>query len=133
MAKHSLTPSRRAMLAGLAAAPVAGLPALAHVVAEPDPVLTALEGLGRARAAYEQQVGDDCVDAVLDVVCEDMRNAEVALYSTAPTTTAGAAQLLRVIADYLSEEGNLYDIYLEPVLGNAIRNAAALLEQEVRS
>jgi hypothetical protein len=132
MAKQSHTPSRRAMLAGLAAAPVAGIPALADVVAEHDPVLTAFEGLGRARAAYKQ-VGDDCDDAVLDIVCEDMRNAEVALYSTAPTTPAGAARLLRVIADYLSEEGNLYDTYLEPVLGNAIRNAAALLEQEVRS
>jgi hypothetical protein len=132
MAKQSLTPSRRAMLAGLAAAPVAGLPAIAGVVAEPDPVLAALEGLARARAACEQ-VGDDCDDAVVDLVCGDMRNAEVALYSTAPTTPAGAARLLRVIADYLSEEGNLYDIYLEPVLGNAIRNAAALLEQEARS
>ena len=93
--------------------------------------MAAFEGLGRARAAYEQ-VCDDCVDAVLDVVCEDMRNAEVDLYSTAPTTPAGAARLLRVIADYLSEEGNLYDIYLEPVLGNAIRNAAAVLEQEAQ-
>jgi hypothetical protein len=132
MAKQSHTPSRRAMLAGLAAAPVAGLPALADVVAEPDPVLASFDGLGRARAAYEQ-VGDDCVDAVLNVVCEDMRNAEVDLYSTAPTTPAGAARLLRVIADYLSEEGNLYDTYLEPVLGNAIRNAAALLEHEAQS
>jgi hypothetical protein len=132
MAKQFLTPSRRAMLAGLAAAPVAGLPAIASVVAEPDPVLAALEGLGRARAAYEQ-IGDDCSDAVLNHVCADKRNAEVALYSTAPATPAGAARLLRVIADYLSEEGNLYDIYLEPVLGNAIRNAAALLEQEARS
>lgn len=132
MAKQSLTPSRRAMLAGLAAAPVAGLPAIADVVAEPDPLLAAFEGLGRARAVYDQ-LDHDVEDDVLNVVCEDMRNAEVNLYSTAPTTPAGAARLLRVIADYLSEEGNLYDIYLEPVLGNAIRNAAAVLEQEALS
>ena len=33
MAEKAHTPSRRAMLAGLAAAPVAGLPAIAGVVA----------------------------------------------------------------------------------------------------
>ena len=41
MAEKSHTPSRRAMLAGLAAAPVAGLPAIAGVVAEDDPIFAA--------------------------------------------------------------------------------------------
>ncbi|MGZ9116437.1 MAG: hypothetical protein ACXW3V_05775 [Methylocystis sp.] len=39
MAENAHTPSRRALLAGLAAAPVAGLPAIAGVVAERDPNL----------------------------------------------------------------------------------------------
>ena len=124
--------TRRAVMAGLAASPVAGLPAIAGAIAEPDPVLAAFDGLSRARAAYEQ-VGDDCGDAVLDAVCEDICSAEVDLYSTAPTTPAGAVRLLRVVADYLSEKGTLYDVYLEPVLGDAIRNAAAVLEQEAQS
>ena len=41
MAKQSHTPSRRAMLAGLAAAPVAGLPAIAGGVATDDPIFAA--------------------------------------------------------------------------------------------
>ena len=42
-------PSRRAMLAGLAAAPVAGLPAIAGVVAGDDPIFAAIE---RHKAAW---------------------------------------------------------------------------------
>ena len=42
MAKQSHTPSRRAMLAGLAAAPVAGLPAIAGGVATDDPIFAAI-------------------------------------------------------------------------------------------
>ncbi|MBG0796205.1 hypothetical protein IYX23_00560 [Methylocystis sp. L43] len=50
MAKLSHTPSRRAMLAGLAAAPVAGLPAIAGVVADDDPLLEALAEYERLHA-----------------------------------------------------------------------------------
>ncbi len=49
MAKQSHTPSRRAMLAGLAVAPVAGLPTIAGVVAEPDPVFAAIAELEGVR------------------------------------------------------------------------------------
>jgi hypothetical protein len=45
--------SRRALAAGLALAPVAGLPALAGVVSADDPVFAALAEHGRALAAYE--------------------------------------------------------------------------------
>ncbi|MGJ0533842.1 hypothetical protein [Methylocystis sp.] len=51
MARQSHTPSRRAMLAGIAAAPVAGLPAIAGVVAEADPIFAAFAQLERAKAA----------------------------------------------------------------------------------
>ncbi len=91
-------------------------------------MLAAFDDLDRALAAYEQ-VGDDCADTVLSVVCGDICDAEVSLYSTAPSTPAGAMRLLRAIADYLSEDGRLYDTYLETVLGDAVRNAAAVLER----
>jgi hypothetical protein len=132
MAKQSHTPSRRAILAGIAAAPVAGLPAIADVVAEADPVLAALEGLGRARGAYAQ-VADDCADDVLDVACEDMRRAEVALYSTAPTTPQGAARLLQHVADFLDEDDVVNDNWVGGLIGAAIRNAFAVLDREARS
>ena len=51
MAKQSHTPSRRAMLAGLAAAPVAGLPAIAGVVAPDDPIFAAFAEYERAKVA----------------------------------------------------------------------------------
>lgn len=132
MAKQSHTPSRRAMLAGLAAAPVAGLPAIAGVVAGNDPIFAAIAKVAKARVVCDQ-LQDDAEDAVVNSVCQTIRDAEVDLYSTTPTTPAGATLLLRFVADYLSEEHNLYDTYLEPVLGDAIRNAAVVLEREARS
>jgi hypothetical protein len=53
MAKQSHTPSRRAMLAGLAAAPLAGLPAMAGVVADEDPIFAAFDEFERAKTANE--------------------------------------------------------------------------------
>jgi hypothetical protein len=47
MAKQSLIPSRRAMLAGLAAAPAAGLPAIAGGVAGDDPIFAAISEIRR--------------------------------------------------------------------------------------
>ncbi|WP_159727556.1 hypothetical protein [Methylosinus sp. Ce-a6] len=47
------TTTRRAILAGLAAAPVAGLPALAQALPGADPVLVALGDHGRARAVLD--------------------------------------------------------------------------------
>jgi hypothetical protein len=124
--------TRRAVMAGLAAAPVAGLPAIAGAVAGDDPILAAFAEIERTRAAYEQ-IGDDPSDAVLDAVCADICDAEVSLYSTKPTTAAGAARLLRFVADYFDEDDQLQDTYLTDVIGGAIRNAADVLEREPQS
>ncbi|MGB5083205.1 MAG: hypothetical protein WBO09_01070 [Methylocystis silviterrae] len=47
--------TRRAVMAGLAAAPVAGLPAIAGAVVGPDPIFAAIE---RHKAAW--RVFEDC-------------------------------------------------------------------------
>ncbi len=56
MAKQSVTPSRRTMLAGLAAAPVAGLPAIAGAVIGDDPVFAALAERDHAHAIWEAAI-----------------------------------------------------------------------------
>ncbi len=51
MADQQHTPSRRAMLAGLTAAPVAGLPAIAGAAMSDDPIFAAFAEFERAKAA----------------------------------------------------------------------------------
>ncbi|MGJ0504110.1 MAG: hypothetical protein ACR65X_10300 [Methylocystis sp.] len=53
--------------------------------------------------------------------------------SPATIDTAGAARLLRFVADYFDEDDQLFDTYLTNVIGNAIRSAAAVLEREPRA
>ncbi|MFO1126480.1 MAG: hypothetical protein U1E25_15140 [Methylocystis sp.] len=62
MAEKPNTPSRRAMLAGLAAAPVAGLPAIAGVDAQDDPIFAAISEIKRLRE-HSSQLGGQLEDA----------------------------------------------------------------------
>ena len=73
MAKQPHTPSRRAMLAGLAAAPVAGLPALAGGVAADDPIFLAFAEHERAKAANETIT--EAVDALRGETWEAIKAA----------------------------------------------------------
>lgn len=59
MSAHATT--RRAVMAGLAAAPVAGLPAIAGVVAEADPIFAAFAEYERAKVAKDliMEAADD--------------------------------------------------------------------------
>ncbi len=196
MAENAHTPSRRAMLAGLAAAPVAGLPAIAGVVAEADPIFAAFTEYERAKVAKDliMEAADDlrgdtaaaikaagldpreiltarrletwremglCSDEdyeaglaelegppseyqkmwmrLEEAEDADMEASQVAgateraFYETAPTTHAGALRLLRHLADFLDEDDVVNDLYLGDVVGDAIRNAIAVLDQEARS
>lgn len=196
MAEKPHTPSRRAMLAGLAAAPVAGLPVIAGVVSDADPIFAAFAEYERAKAASEvistatdELRGDTCAaieaagldpritvsrrwlergrelnfysdedcaaglanleaspseiqklllrrDEAEDVDRDASReagDAERAIYETAPSTRAGALRLLRHIADFLDEDDVVNDLYVGDVVGDAIRNAVAVLEREAQS
>lgn len=196
MAKKPNTPSRRAMLAGLAAAPVAGLPALAGVAVEDDPIFAAFAEYESAKTADEviSKTADELRGKTYDAIraagldlrgiltrrrledwhemglCSDedyeaglaelegaqseyqkmlMRveesddadreagqvvgDAERALCETAPTTRMGALRLLRHLADFLDEDDVVNDLYVGDVVGDAIRNAVAILEREALS
>jgi len=113
------------MLAGLAAAPVAGLPAIAGVVAEDDPIIKALAEVRRAQAAYEREEEDDAQNDAFRAIGD----AEFDLFSTEPSTLAGAAKLLRFIADFLDEDGVVNDNWVGDMIGPSIRNAVAVLEK----
>ncbi|MGJ0453463.1 MAG: hypothetical protein ACR65T_09600 [Methylocystis sp.] len=120
--------TRRAIMAGLAAAPVAGLPAIAGVVAEADPIFAAIEKHQRAYAAFNQsEEGPD-----QDTACSVYFDANIDLYSTKPTTPAGAAKFLRFIADFLDEDDTVNDNWVGDLIGDAIRNAIAVFEREAR-
>jgi hypothetical protein len=184
------------MLAGLAAAPAAGLPAIAGVVAEHDPIFAAFAEFKRAKIAKDliMEAADDLrgdtwnaieaagldprvtisrrkleerreinfysdedyaaglaklegspselqkmlmrLDEAEDADTEASivaRDAERALCETPPTTRAGALRLLRHLADFLDEDDVVNDLYVGDVVGDAIRNAVALLEREARS
>jgi hypothetical protein len=60
--------SRRALAAGLALAPIAGLPALAGVVSADDPILAALDELRRLKAHIEGL--DEAVEKAHDAFAE---------------------------------------------------------------
>ena len=144
MAKQSHTPSRRAMLAGLAAAPVAGLPAIAGVVAEHDPIFVAFAEFEREKAAEDLawKAASDLYDAgSADAVIVEAEyaasglydaraEAEVALFETTPTSRAGAVRLLRHLADFLDEDDVVNDMLVGDMVGDSIRNAVAVLEAQ---
>ncbi|MBG0797543.1 hypothetical protein IYX23_07665 [Methylocystis sp. L43] len=129
MAESAHTPSRRAMLAGLAATPVAGLPAIAGGATEADPIFAAIEKYQRAAAAFNQsEEGTD-----QDAACSVYFDADIDLHSTKPTTPAGAAKFLRFIADFLDEDDIVNDNWIGDMVGDSIRNAVAVLEREALS
>jgi hypothetical protein len=116
------------MLAGLAAAPVAGPPAFAAASGD-DPIFAAIEKCQRAYAAFNQsEEGTD-----QDAACSVYFDADIDLHSTKPTTPAGAVKFLRFIADFLDEDDIVNDNWIGDMIGDSIRNAAALLEREARS
>lgn len=117
MAKQSLTPSRRAMLAGLAAAPVAGLPAIIDAAAAGDPIFAAID---RHKAAWaEFSATCDLTDEVLaehqgrEITKADRAayraadraedEARDALVATVPTTKAGALAVMAWLHEFDTE------------------------------
>ena len=116
------------MLAGLAAAPVAGLPAFAGAVTEDDPIFAAIEKVERAHAAFNQAEEGPDQDAASNVYFD----ADIALHSTKPTTPAGAAKFLRFIADFLDDDV-INDNWVGDMIGDSIRNAITVLEREALS
>ena len=147
MAKQSHTPSRRAMLAGLAAAPVAGLPAIAGVVAEADPIFAAITEQRRCKANADEalavcnRIVDEAsskggIDEAEDAFSEKNKayfDAEMGVLATHPTSAAGALALLTFLVEHL--EGPHCDPgehYPQPMLG-AVHNALAVLQREERS
>ncbi|NUJ81432.1 hypothetical protein HUN39_15645 [Methylocystis sp. FS] len=121
--------TRRAVMAGLAAAPVAGLPAIAGGATEADPIFAAIEKYQRAYAAFNQsEEGPD-----QDAACSVYFDAEIDLHSTKPTTPAGAAKFLRFIANFLDEDDVVNDNWVGDMIGDSIRTAVAVMEQEARS
>ena len=111
-------------MAGLAAAPVAGLPAIAGVVAEPDPIFAIIERYEQAHAAYNQSDEGPDQDAAYALYTD----AEVAMHSTEPMTGAGAVRLLRVIAEFLDDDV-INDNVVGDMIGDSIRTAVAVLER----
>jgi hypothetical protein len=106
--------TRRAVMAGLAAAPVAGLPAVAGAVAGNDPIFAAIERHKSAWRAFLPTC--DLTDEVLakqqgrevseadEAAYEAAGDAETealdALVETAPTTKAGARAAIEWLNEY---------------------------------
>lgn len=196
MSAQNCETTRRAVVAGLAAAPVAGLPAIAGTVSGEDPILAAFAEFERAKAAdaaawkayndleevtasafeaagvtptqiltrrkleidrelgvvvdaqYEEALialdGPESEHQKMWHAVEDSDDsaraaaeargaAEQELLSTEPTTRAGALRLLRHIAEFLDQEDVVNDLYVDDLVGDAIRNAIAVFEQEAHS
>jgi hypothetical protein len=186
--------TRRAVVAGLAAAPVAALPTFAGASPAPaDPIFDAFAEFERAKAAdglawkayndleevttsafeeagvtptqiltrrkleihrelgllsdaqYEEALttldGPESEyqarwraveesDESARVAAEERGAAEQELLATAPTTRAGALRLLRHLADFLDQDDVVNDLYVDDLVGDAIRNAIAVFEAE---
>jgi hypothetical protein len=61
---------------------------------------------------------------------EETNEARRAIFETEPTTPLGAASLLRFIADFVDEDDVIADISASGILGDAIRAAVSILENE---
>lgn len=122
--------SRRLFLAAGSASAVFGALSQAAAIAstDADPIFEALEKVARARAAYEEAEGD-----AKDAAYRAFGDAEFDLLSTEPTTPAGAAKLLWFIGEFLDGDGIVDDDWAGDLIGDAIRNAVAMLEQGARS
>lgn len=131
--------TRRALVAGLAAAPVAALPALAGAAPQSDPIFAALAERERLEALHlaaideeaALQFGDDreayrAASERTGIACGAVCDQERETFAMQPQTVAGALALLRFVADML-------DVYLpaerfgEP---DAIRACADFFERE---
>jgi hypothetical protein len=183
--------TRRAVVAGLAVAPVAALPAIAGASpASADPIFDAFAEFERAKAAedlawkaynnLEEATADALKGAGIEPTqifthrrlethhelglmsdseyaeasaalagperraveeleessrdtAEARGEAERGFVTTAPTTRAGALQLLHYLAEFLDGEDVVNDRFLDDVVGDAIRNAIAVFESEALS
>lgn len=99
----------------------------AHHPADVDPIIEALAACRAARAAYEQ-APDDTADDAFDRIGE----FEAELFSTEPTTIAGAAALLTYMADFLDQDGVVNDNLVGDLIGDSIRAALDVFEREAR-
>jgi hypothetical protein len=106
--KMSTKSTRRAILAGLVAAPAVPLPALAMSPA-PDPIFAAIAAHARATAAYEAAIAvaaklppgptTDAAQDVADRASDALDTVSMALVEVYPTSTAGLIALLSYAAD----------------------------------
>ncbi|MFO1125122.1 MAG: hypothetical protein U1E25_07460 [Methylocystis sp.] len=106
--------TRRTVMAGVAAAPVAGLPAIAGAVAEDDPIFAAIERHKAAWLAFlptcdltdivlAKQQGRDITEfdeAAFDAANDAETEALEALIETEPTTKAGARAAIKWLLEY---------------------------------
>jgi hypothetical protein len=127
------TASRRAVLAGIATAPVLAAPALALSGAEPDPIFAAIE---HHRVAFQisltaGRIQSGTIDARWSPEYDPFKCKEVdeassaaddastdaayALTTTRPTTTAGILALVRHV-----EAFNAGALFLEPLPGSSV-------------
>lgn len=188
--------TRRAVVAGLAAAPAAGLPVVSAAAMSDDPIFNSFTEFERTKAAAAQswkasedlrevtvraldaagvkptkiltrrrlEIHRECgllsdseyaealialdglesehqkmwravedLDDSAWAAAEARGEAERELLTTAPQTRAGALRLLRHLAEFLSDDDVVNDLYVDDVVGDALRNAIAVFEREVRS
>jgi hypothetical protein len=106
--------SRRALAAGLALAPVAGLPALAGAAQQADPILAAIERHNEAWRSFEavcqltdnvlaEQEGREVTqedEAAYDVARDIEESLMDDLLATVPTTKAGARAAIKHLIRY---------------------------------
>lgn len=90
-----------------------------------DPIIEALAACRAARAAYDQapqDLSDEAFDRIGDF--------EIKLFSTKPTTRAGALQLLEYTASFLDQDGLVNDNLVGDKIGDTIRSAVAVMARE---
>ncbi len=123
--------SRRALAAGLALAPVAGLPALAGAVSGDDPVFAVLAERDRLEAIHlaaitrmdelQTETAEAERSAACSAVCDYERDV---LLTTVPTTKAAALALLRFLGNHLQSFAGE-----EKAVANAVRAIAGFFEE----
>ncbi|ULO22987.1 hypothetical protein [Methylocystis sp. SB2] len=136
--------TRRAVVAGLAAAPVAALPAIAsEIPADSDPIFAALERHKAAerafirtcdltddvRAEQEGRIVTEADEAAWDSAREVEEAALQTLVDTAPTSKAGARAAIEWLADY--DRG--YELRHVGQFAMTLLRSPVLADQEARS
>ena len=118
MAKQSHTPSRRAMLAGLAAAPVAGLPAIAGVAPLSEALAGAIERHKAAHLAYRSKPSTDynTVDALYFALVAAWDELSLAPCASDAELLVKLKYLFRFECDFLGCRPELSDEF-----GNVLR------------